>query len=81
MDVFSPYIQFGFAGLSFALVAVIVWFMKNMIALLSDVSRVIEHNSNVIGRLETCTDRLERASKSLRDELLSRPCLAKEDAE
>ncbi len=77
-ELFTPYIQAGFAGLCFVLVGVICWLMRQVIDVLRATSQVIERNTSAIDRLNTSTHRVERAVNEMRDELLKRPCIASE---
>jgi len=73
---FSPFMQYGFAGLCFVLIGVICWLMRQVIDVLRATSQVIERNTSAIDRLNTSTHRVERAVNEMRDELLKRPCIA-----
>jgi len=78
-QLFSPFMQYGFAGLCFVLIGVICWLAKQILAVLKETNEVIAKNSATIDKLHTSTSRVETAINKLRDELLKRPCLATED--
>jgi len=75
-ELFTPYIQAGFAGLCFVLVGVIVWLTKQVLGVLRETNQVIEKNTTTIEKMHTSTARVESAIGKLRDELLRRPCVA-----
>lgn len=79
-NLLDPYIQAGFAGLCFVLIGVICWLMRQVIDVLRATNGVIDKNTATIDKLASSTSRVERTLADMRDELLKRPCLTKQDA-
>lgn len=77
-QLFSPFMQYGFAGLCFVLIGVICWLMRQVIDVLRATNQVIERNTAAIDKMNIATGRVERSLHELRDELLKRPCIARE---
>lgn len=77
--IFEPIMQYGFAGMSAALIAVIVWLIKRLLGVLSDTNTVISANSNAIANLADATSRRERQLEELCIELFKRPCLSHDE--
>lgn len=77
IKLFSPLLQYGFAGFSMALLVVLVWMIRNLMQVLKDTSRIIDQNSEVIRQVVAGQNGATQEIRFLRDELLKRPCLAK----
>ena len=71
-NVFSPVMQFGFAGFCAVLLGILVWVIRRMLTLVSENIAVMEK----VAQLAAEQMRLLRV---MNDRLLSRPCLKKDD--
>jgi hypothetical protein len=68
-SVMSPMIQYGFAGMSFVLLAVLWWTIRRLLDVLSRNTAVIEESSRTSAEVL-------RVVSQFREELMRRPCLA-----
>jgi hypothetical protein len=73
----QPVVQYGFAGFAAVLLAVVVWLIRRLLAVLEANSRIIAANTDAIRDLTKMTGDLLRLNRSLHDKLISRPCIAK----
>jgi len=79
---FSPYIQYGFAGFSFLLVGVIVWLVRQVLrnqrdgnAIQRHLAEVIAGNTHAIAECGALAADQMRLLRQIHDRLLQRPCL------
>ena len=82
MDVvllFSPFVQLGFAGVCLFLLGIIVWLIKNLIALLTKNNDIIAKNTAAIHSMSEATVKGYELIRQLHDKLLQRPCIAERD--
>lgn len=77
--VWSPYIQAGFAGMSFALLGVIVWLIAKLLKILQATNEVIDRNTDAITRAVEGSQRTNETIRELRDQLMRRPCMIDRD--
>ena len=79
LTVMQPYVQWGFAGFCFVvfavLMTVIVWLIRNLLAVLKETNKVVAGNTEAISSVHTTADETKRLMGDIRDQLLSRPCL------
>lgn len=77
MDTFllDSVVQYGFAGFAAVQLVVLVWVVRNLIALLDATNRVIAENTRVIEQLSERQRDMLRLSRALHDRILSRPCM------
>lgn len=69
-------VQHGFVGLSAALLAILVWLVRRLLALLEETNAVISENTDAIRSLDRRSEELVHLCGKQRDLLLSRPCIA-----
>lgn len=68
-------VQYGFAGFAAVQLAVLVWVVRNLVALLDATNRVIAANTRVIEQLSERQRDMLRLAHALHDRILSRPCM------
>jgi len=73
----NPIIQCGFAGLSVVLLGIIVWLIKQLLAVLKETNKVIGENTKTIGTLNTSSRDELLVLRDIQGKLLARPCIAK----
>jgi len=72
VNVLQPIFQYGFAGFSGVLLAIIVWLTKRLLGLLADNNRIItEHTAITRESLKILRD--------LKSKIITRPCIAKHE--
>jgi len=76
----QPVVQYGFLGFSAVLLAVVVWLVRRMLAVLEQNNRVIEAMIDAVQRQTAATEELSRAHRELRDKIIARPCIAAGEA-
>jgi len=74
----SPYIQYGFAGFAFCMLAVIVWLIWQLLKVLKENNKVINANTTVIASVQGTAKETRELMIEIKDQLLSRPCLFKQ---
>lgn len=80
VDIFSqPVIQYGFAGLSSILLAILFWMIRKLVAILEQTAAVITHNTDTIKGLLDRQDQMNDDIRNLHNKLISRPCIAKRE--
>jgi hypothetical protein len=72
----NPIIQYGFAGMSAVLIAIIVWLMNRLMKLLEETNQVIINNTNTIRDVGNRTGEELELLRDVHDKLISRPCIA-----
>ncbi len=72
----NPVIQYGFAGFCLLLLGIIVWLMRQLLAVLKQTNQIIAANTDVIERVDSRTGELLTLNRSLHDKLIARPCIA-----
>ena len=72
----EPIVQYGFLGFSGVLLAVVVWLIQRLLALLDANNRVIASNTEAIRELSAMTGDLLHIHPSLHDKIITRPCIA-----
>jgi hypothetical protein len=72
----EPIVQYGFLGFSGVLLAVVVWLIQRLLALLDANNRVIAANTEAIRELSAMTGDLLHINRSLHDRIITRPCIA-----
>lgn len=75
--IMSPLIQYGFAGFSLILLAVLVWLIRELLFVLKANNRVIAENTHAIETVDKSTTNTFEIMVEIKDELLKRPCIAK----
>lgn len=75
--IMSPIIQYGFAGFSLILLAVLVWLIRELLIVLKANNRVIAENTQAIKSVDKNTTATFDIMVEIKDELLKRPCIAK----
>ena len=81
-----PVIQYGFAGLCLVLLAIVMWLVRRLLALLEahgdvmlKVGGVIEANTKAIAGVSKENRDSLMLLRSLNDKLLARPCIARHE--
>lgn len=76
-------IQWGFAwfaGIVFiSLTSIIVWLIRQLLAVLKENNHIVAGNTEAIGKVHETADEQKRLLGDIRDQLLSRPCMLKEN--
>ncbi len=82
ITIFSPLMQFGFAGIVIILLAIVVWLIKQLLAVIKTNNLVIDRNSQAltdnthgIGKVEGVVTDEVKLLREVNDKLLARPCL------
>lgn len=71
----SPILQYGFAGFSLVLVAVIVWLIRQLLAVLRANNRALSSLTAALVKVTEDTGETRHEVRQLREELLKRSCL------
>jgi len=72
----QPIVQYGFVGFAAVLLAIVVWLIQKLLAVLEANSQVIAANTEAIRDLLAMTSDLLKLNRSLHDKIISRPCIA-----
>lgn len=75
--IMSPLLQYGFAGFSLILLGVLVWLIRELLAVLKANNKVIAENTQAIKTVDKNTSDTFGIMVVIKDELLKRPCIAK----
>lgn len=75
--IMSPLLQYGFAGFSLILLAVLVWLIRELLAVLKANNLVIAENTHAINAVDKSARDTFNIMIEIKDELLKRPCIAK----
>lgn len=75
--IMAPLIQYGFAGFSLILLAVLVWLIRELLIVLKANNKVIAENTQAIKSVDKNTTATFDIMVEIKDELLKRPCIAK----
>lgn len=75
--IMQPLIQYGFAGFSLILLAVLIWLIRELLLVLKENNRVIAENTHAISSVDANTKSTFNIMVEIKDELLKRPCIAK----
>jgi len=70
-----PIIQYGFAGLSAILLAILVWLIQRLLGVLHETNQVISKNNETIHYVDKHVITNIAVTQDLRDRLLQRPCI------
>lgn len=76
-SIMGPLIQYGFAGFSLILLAVLVWLIRELLTVLKANNKVIAENTQAIKSVDENTKDTFGIMVEIKDELLKRPCIAK----
>ena len=76
-SIMGPLIQYGFAGFSLILLAVLVWLIRELLTVLKANNKVIAENTQAIKSVDKSTKDTFGIMVEIKDELLKRPCIAK----
>ncbi len=72
----TPIFQWGFAGLSAVLLAIIVWLIRRLLDLLEKTNGIIAENTAGMREVRGLTTDELRLMRELNNQLLARPCIA-----
>jgi len=75
--VMNPVMQWGFAGLSVILLIILVWLIRELLAVLKENNRVISTNTQAIQTVDGHAKNTLDIAVELKNELLKRPCIAR----
>lgn len=78
LTLFSPIMQAGFAGIAFLMIAIVVWLIRNLLAVLKSNGSVIERNTGAIINVGRLTNIAVDSIADLERALLTKPCLFEE---
>ena len=78
--ILGPIVQYGFLGFSAVLLGVVIWLIKKLLGVLEANNRIIAANTEAIRDLTSSTCDLLKLNRSLHDKIISRPCIAREEA-
>lgn len=80
----SPVIQYGFAGFSVILLAIVVWLIMRVIdghdkalKAYTNATEALTSNTAKLSELAVASGEFRETNSGLRDELMRRPCMAK----
>lgn len=76
----QPVAQYGFLGFSVVLLGVVIWLIRKLLDVLEANNRIIAANTEAIRDLTRTTSDLLSLNRSLHDKIISRPCIAREEA-
>lgn len=76
-QIMTPLLQYGFAGFSLILLAVLVWLIRELLIVLKANNKVIAENTQAIKSVDKNTTNTFGIMVEIKDELLKRPCIAK----
>ena len=71
----SSYIQYGFAGFAFLLLALVFWMIRRLLRVLEDTNKVVANNTQVSVAVQETARETRELLIDIKDQLLSRPCL------
>lgn len=74
--VLEPMVQHGFVGVAAVLLVFLAWVVRRLLSLLESIGGIIHDNTQAIRSLDMRNAELVRLVDSVRDRLLSRPCIA-----
>lgn len=74
-DLWAPAIQYGFAGFSVLLLALLFWLIKRVLDVLSATGVIIEKNTATISNLAHQLETQSETLADVRDKLLARRCM------
>lgn len=75
----EPMMQYGFAGMSAVLISIIVWLIGKLLKLLQQTNAIIAANTEAIRGVDERTRDELKLMRDLREKILARPCIAKEE--
>ena len=78
-NLFTPLLQYGFAGFSLILVAIIVWLIRRLLAVLDQTNSIIAQNTSAVRDVSRATTEETAIVRQLYDKMLARPCIAREE--
>lgn len=67
--------QYGFAGLSAILLAILVWLISKLLDLLEKTNQIISDNTKAICDVDKRTIDELKLLRAIHDKLLTRPCM------
>lgn len=70
----APVLQWGFAGFSLLLLAVLVWFCRELISLNRTTIRVVSHCTHAMEDLSDKHEEVRKELRGMRDEQLRHGC-------
>lgn len=77
VNVMTPIVQYGFAGLCVILLVILVWLIRELLQVLKENNRVISENTQAIQSVDENAKNTLAVSVEVKNELLKRPCIAK----
>lgn len=72
----NPLVQWGFAGFSGVLIAVIVWLIGRLLDVIRENNKIIAEHTEIMRELGRTNREQFEIQVSIKDKLLSRPCIA-----
>ena len=77
--ILSPVINYGFLGFSVVLLAVVIWLIRRLLAVIEANNTIIAENTAATRMLTTTVSELMILNRSLHDKIISRPCIARDE--
>ena len=79
VSVMTPYIQYGFAGFAFLLLAMLFWLVRRLLGLLKDNTTVITGNTATIASAADTMTEVKTLAIEIKDQQLKNPCMLPEE--
>jgi len=73
----TPVIQYGFAGMSVALLGIVMWLMNRLLLVLHDTNVVIQRLTDSFVQTQAILVEQVDSLRFLREQILTRPCFLK----
>jgi hypothetical protein len=77
-SIFSPVIQYGFAGMCAILLAILVWLINKLLTILDKTNDVIAANTEAIKIVDAHMNETMSLLKDIRDRILQLKCVRDE---
>jgi len=71
---FAPILQWGFAGFALALLAVLVWLVRQLLAVLKASNEIIAGNTVAMHDVSSTSREVKRTQEKIHDQLLQWSC-------
>jgi len=77
LHLMNPILQWGFAGFSAVLIAIIVWLIRRLLDVLERTNIIITENTVTIRAQGVLSQDQLKLLRSINDKLLARPCIVR----
>ena len=75
-SVMTPLMQYGFAGMSAILLAILVWIIRQLLDLIRSNNEALRDVTSAIQAMTTMASDNVKLQRDIHDRLLQRPCIA-----